>query len=297
MLKRGGFPGIAAVETAQAIYLKLGGPEGGKARYVKFKEASFAEVAERHFGELMTLLNAYRDPQARLSLAALRQIRRARHGLRPSRPRRRMGAGGGRGDMKPALQDASRRQREASDPQSSAWVSANAGSGKTHVLAQRVIRLLLDGAEPSKLLCLTFTKAAAANMAERVFDRLARWTRLDDAALAEDIRDLGAGRGRSGAGAQIVRPRHRDAGRPEDPDHPRLLRARAASVSVRGQCRRPASARSTSAKRRCCANNRRRGCSRAPIPSWPTSSSGSRPRSARTASARSSPRRRGWAKR
>ena len=95
--------------------------------------------------------------------------------------------------MKPALQDASRRQREASDPQSSAWVSANAGSGKTHVLAQRVIRLLLDGAEPSKLLCLTFTKAAAANMAERVFDRLARWTRLDDAALGLEIRDLGAG--------------------------------------------------------------------------------------------------------
>jgi ATP-dependent helicase/nuclease subunit A len=94
--------------------------------------------------------------------------------------------------MRPALQDASRRQREASDPQSSAWVSANAGSGKTHVLAQRVIRLLLDGAEPSKLLCLTFTKAAAANMAERVFDRLSRWTRLDDEALAEDIRALGA---------------------------------------------------------------------------------------------------------
>ena len=88
------------------------------------------------------------------------------------------------------LQDAARRQRQASDPQSSAWVSANAGSGKTHVLAQRVLRLLLAGAAPSKILCLTFTKAAAANMAERVFDRLAQWTQANDVALAADIAAL-----------------------------------------------------------------------------------------------------------
>ena len=68
--------------------------------------------------------------------------------------------------------DVLRAQREASDPGVSAWVSANAGSGKTHVLAQRVIRLLLAGVEPAKILCLTFTKAAAANMANRVFDTL-----------------------------------------------------------------------------------------------------------------------------
>jgi len=63
LLKRGGFPGVADVETAQAIYLKLGGPGGGKPRYVKFKDVSFAEVAERHFDDLMKLLNAYRDPK------------------------------------------------------------------------------------------------------------------------------------------------------------------------------------------------------------------------------------------
>jgi ATP-dependent helicase/nuclease subunit A len=72
------------------------------------------------------------------------------------------------------------RQREASDPALSAWVSANAGSGKTYVLAQRVIRLLLDGTPPGKILCLTFTKAAAANMATSVFDTLAQWTALAD---------------------------------------------------------------------------------------------------------------------
>jgi ATP-dependent helicase/nuclease subunit A len=79
-------------------------------------------------------------------------------------------------------------QRAVADPTVSAWVAANAGSGKTHVLAQRVINLLLKGVAPEKILCITFTKAAAANMAKRVFDTLAEWTTLDDAALAAAIR-------------------------------------------------------------------------------------------------------------
>src|SRR5277367_5900600 len=83
-------------------------------------------------------------------------------------------------------------QARASDPAASAWVSANAGSGKTHVLAQRVLRLLLGGAPPSRILCLTFTKAAAANMAERVFRTLARWTRLADEDLRAAIIEAGA---------------------------------------------------------------------------------------------------------
>src|SRR5213082_75217 len=78
-------------------------------------------------------------------------------------------------------------QRAVADPTVSAWVAANAGSGKTHVLAQRVINLLLKGVQPEKILCITFTKAAAANMAKRVFDTLAAWTTLDDAALEEAI--------------------------------------------------------------------------------------------------------------
>jgi ATP-dependent helicase/nuclease subunit A len=81
-----------------------------------------------------------------------------------------------------------RLQITASDPAVSAWVAANAGSGKTHVLAQRVIRLLLDGVEPGRILCITFTKAAAANMANRVFDELRRWTALDDEKLDAAIR-------------------------------------------------------------------------------------------------------------
>src|ERR1700745_888474 len=78
-------------------------------------------------------------------------------------------------------------QRAVADPAVSAWVAANAGSGKTHVLAQRVINLLLEGVAPEKILCITFTKAAAANMAKRVFDTLAEWTTLEDAALDEAI--------------------------------------------------------------------------------------------------------------
>ena len=83
--------------------------------------------------------------------------------------------------------DVRRVQIEAADPDISAFVSANAGSGKTHVLAQRVINLLLRGCDPAKILCITFTKAAAANMANRVFDTLAEWTTLDDAALDKRI--------------------------------------------------------------------------------------------------------------
>jgi ATP-dependent helicase/nuclease subunit A len=82
------------------------------------------------------------------------------------------------------------KQAKAADPAVSAWVSAHAGSGKTHVLARRVIRLLLEGVEPSKILCLTYTKAAAANMANRVFRELARWTVIDEAVLGGEIAGL-----------------------------------------------------------------------------------------------------------
>ncbi|WP_242219120.1 double-strand break repair helicase AddA [Shinella zoogloeoides] len=81
----------------------------------------------------------------------------------------------------------SRKQATASDPRRSAWVSANAGSGKTHVLTQRVIRLLLAGCRPSAILCLTYTKAAASEMSNRVFERLAEWATLSDEALSDRV--------------------------------------------------------------------------------------------------------------
>ena len=78
-------------------------------------------------------------------------------------------------------------QQKASDPAASAWVSANAGSGKTHVLANRVIRLLLAGTDPGKILCLTFTRAAAAEMSNRIFDTLGQWVTLDEDELIRRI--------------------------------------------------------------------------------------------------------------
>src|SRR5689334_19514616 len=86
------------------------------------------------------------------------------------------------------------RQARASNPHSSSFVTANAGCGKTHVLVQRVIRLLLTGVPPEKILCITFTKAAAANMAERVFTTLGHWVTLDDAALDAAIVEVGIAR-------------------------------------------------------------------------------------------------------
>ncbi len=82
-------------------------------------------------------------------------------------------------------------QRRASDPALSVWVSANAGSGKTYVLTARVLRLLLSGVRPEEIICLTYTKAAAAEMRGRVSERLGRWTLMDDAALVADLTQLG----------------------------------------------------------------------------------------------------------
>ena len=83
-----------------------------------------------------------------------------------------------------ALAKTTRLQADAADPAASAWVSANAGTGKTHVLTQRVLRLLLSGTAPERILCLTYTKAAAAEMSKRVFDTLSGWVGAGDEPLA-----------------------------------------------------------------------------------------------------------------
>src|ERR1700744_3497642 len=79
----------------------------------------------------------------------------------------------------------------ASDPEISAWVAANAGAGKTYTLANRVARLLLSDARPEKILCLTFTKAAAAEMQNRLFQQLGGWAMLADDDLRERIVGIG----------------------------------------------------------------------------------------------------------
>ena len=90
---------------------------------------------------------------------------------------------------------ASEKQVQAAQPQASTWLSANAGSGKTRVLTDRVARILLQGTDPQKILCLTYTKAAAAEMQNRLFQRLGEWAMLEDAELAATLDSLGAWEG------------------------------------------------------------------------------------------------------
>jgi len=104
----------------------------------------------------------------------------------------------------PLAIDPEKPQRIAADPAASVWVSASAGSGKTKVLTDRVLGILLAGTPPHRLLCLTFTKAAAAEMANRIAERLGRWATIADEALEKDL--------------------HRLLGREPDPDM--LVRAR-----------------------------------------------------------------------
>eukprot|EP01037_Dinobryon_pediforme_P005751 gene5751-5814_t len=85
---------------------------------------------------------------------------------------------------------ANREQRIASDPLVSAFVSASAGSGKTKLLTDRLLRLMLTGADPARIQCLTFTKAAAAEMALRLQRVLGRWVTLDDAALDAELHKI-----------------------------------------------------------------------------------------------------------
>ncbi len=84
-------------------------------------------------------------------------------------------------------------QREAADPTASVWVAANAGAGKTRVLVDRVIRLMLEGTPPARILCLTFTRAAAAEMAKRLYERLGEWAVAPDKELGKQLRELTGG--------------------------------------------------------------------------------------------------------
>ncbi|MCB1349330.1 MAG: UvrD-helicase domain-containing protein, partial [Maritimibacter sp.] len=87
--------------------------------------------------------------------------------------------------------DATLRQIEAADPTANTWLSANAGSGKTRVLTNRVARLLLTGVSPQNILCLTYTKAAASEMQNRLFGTLGDWAMKPEGALRKELEKLG----------------------------------------------------------------------------------------------------------
>lgn len=87
-------------------------------------------------------------------------------------------------------QIAGRQQAQASDPKMSVWVEASAGTGKTKVLSDRVLRLFLDDVHPSQILCLTYTKAAAVEMNDRIAARLAQWAVIEESHLSRDLTAL-----------------------------------------------------------------------------------------------------------
>src|SRR5262249_24670622 len=93
-------------------------------------------------------------------------------------------------DQVPLSRETDRNQARASDPDASAWVSANAGTGKTEVLVRRVLRLLIAGSKPECILSLTYTKAAAAEMQNRLLEDLARWTTAPEDKLREELNGL-----------------------------------------------------------------------------------------------------------
>ncbi|SNR36581.1 double-strand break repair helicase AddA [Puniceibacterium sediminis] len=101
--------------------------------------------------------------------------------------------------------DASARQVQAASPDLSTWLSANAGSGKTRVLTDRVARLLLGDVLPEHILCLTYTKAAATEMQNRLFRRLGAWAMLPDDKLRDELGLLGVDTGVSGDFLQKAR--------------------------------------------------------------------------------------------
>ena len=113
------------------------------------------------------------------------------------------------------LHEADANQARASDPDASAWVSANAGTGKTAVLVKRSLRLLLAGSRPESILCLTYTKTAAAEMQNRLLKGLADWATMADEALHEELSKL------------MRRP-------PEENDMRRARRLFALSLEARG---------------------------------------------------------------
>ncbi len=92
--------------------------------------------------------------------------------------------------LRPDVVEANRQQRMAADPRETRLASANAGSGKTRVLVSRVSRILLGGVKPDKILCLTYTKAAASEMQTRLFKTLGSWSVMSDEELAKALTDI-----------------------------------------------------------------------------------------------------------
>ena len=195
--------GFANVPPGRVTLLRYISTSGGEppGQDVPLKVDDVTALARSAQEGLARLIAEFDRETHALSRGAPRPLQIRLRRLCTSCPRCRMAGGQRRGGRSmglfgspnglAAVREKTRRdQAAAADPTASAWVSANAGTGKTHVLTMRVLRLLLDGVEPERILALTYTKAAAAEMSTRVFDRLAEWVTADDAELKSALADL-----------------------------------------------------------------------------------------------------------
>ena len=269
---------IGAVETGDGALFQARRRRWRRYRAnCKFKDATFAEVVERHFAGLKVAARAVRDRGDALSLAALSRNSPARGRLRP--PRAGQGMVGDRRRLATTAETSLERARAkrrrfrcrcASRSNAPRIPASRPGCPPTRVPARPMCWCSACCA-----CCSTarrprgFSASPSPRRRPRTCRRASsrRWRSgraLDDDELARAIVETGAP-APDAAGARLrasaVRAHHRDAGRPEDPDDPRLLRASAASLSVRGQCRGGVSRRSRSARRRCSWTRRARALS------------------------------------
>ncbi len=200
LVAEGGFaPDLPAGPVSALTYLRLpADPMGFEQKpFTVEKGASIEETVEALFARLQRSLATYMLRETPLAPDILPKkkphlCRRLRSFVAPGGMGGR-GRGGGRAmSERPVAPtpEITRRQTDAADPENTVWVSANAGSGKTHVLTQRVLRLLLTGVSPAEILCLTYTKAAAAEMRARVTSRLGAWAVSAEDALSQELQKL-----------------------------------------------------------------------------------------------------------
>ena len=205
---RGGFDGLDSALVEAMEYWRLTGKSGEPAQRVEVRPDDWS--ADDDFGMLTRLAAEFDAPDTAYAsrpdpaigpafpqydhLARVDEWRLAEHGRpdgAPAMPVVDHVAVEAPGFDAAVAGDASGRQAAASDPATSVFVSANAGTGKTKLLTDRVLRLMLQGAAPDSILCVTYTRAAAAEMRNRISGKLADWTVSSTEALLDDLRGMG----------------------------------------------------------------------------------------------------------
>ena len=197
ILSGGGFNGVNGSPAALEYWRLSGGEPAGERCQIDAGDPG--ALIDRVVARVAALIDRFDDP-ATPYLAVPAPLWAPRY-LRLPAPR---AARRERGRGMRSFDDPDTPQRKAAGPRASVWVSASAGTGKTRVLIDRLLWLMLDGTDPARILCLTFTRAAAAEMANRLNEELANWATLRSGALAETLQKL---TGRMPGDATIARAR------------------------------------------------------------------------------------------